>query len=303
MGATRLRVDIAFLAVIALAVGLLCMAGPAQADSDALKDALHDYATGKYEDALGKLRAYVQSNPDQQEVFAVLQEAENRVILRAMAKGGEHEQLIKYLLDKSQVAEGDGMADDAIKAKADAAVTTKDVAAQQRARTELRAAGGRAVPYLYGYLGSEDPNEVVGAILALRALNRSAVAALTETLNSDNPKIRGHAAVILGDIGDARAKPAVLNQAMSDTDVGAKAKAAGALEKLGGAKGSVAATYCHLGNRYYARDITVIRAFDSTKDMWRWDDGKLARYTVPSYLFPYQMAEECAADAMAVEPG
>ena len=303
MGAKRLRVDITFLAALALAIGLLAMPSPAHADAEALKNALHDYATGKYEDALTKLRAYVESNPDQEEVYAVIQEAENRVILRALAKGGEHERLIKYLLDKSKVAEGDGMDDDAIKAKADAAATTKDVAAQQRARSELRAAGARAVPHLYGYLGSEDPHQVVGAILALRALNRAAVAPLTEVLNSDNAKIRGHAATILGDIGDARAKPAVQNQAMNDGDVGAKGKAAAALEKLGGAKGSVADAYTALGNRFYSRDITVIRAFDSTKDMWRWEDGQLARYSVPSYLFPYQMAEECAADGLAVDPG
>ena len=45
-------------------------------------------------------------------------------------------------------------------------------------------------------------------------------------LQSDNAKIRGHAATILGDIGDMRAKPAVQNQAENDSDVSAKAKAA-----------------------------------------------------------------------------
>jgi HEAT repeat protein len=303
MGATRLRVDITFLAVLALAIGCLSISGTAYAGSDELKDALHDYATGNYEDALTKLRTYVEANPDQEEVYAVLAEAENRVILRAMAKGGEHERLIKYLLDKSKVVESDGMDDAAIKEKADAAVTTQAVADQQRARAELRAAGGRAVPHLYGYLASEDPNEVVGAILALRAINRAAVAALIEVLSSDDAKVRGHAATILGDIGDARAKAAVQHQAMNDADVNAKAKAAAALEKLGGAKASVASAFTWIGNRYYARDITVIRAFDSTKDMWRWEDGALVLYSVPSYLFPYQMAEECAADALAVEPG
>jgi len=304
MGATRLRVDIKFWASLALMVGVLSMAGTANADGDALKDALHAYATGKYDDALTKLRAYVESNPEDAEVYAILGETENRVILRALSKGGEHERLIKYLLAKSKPLEKEGMQDDAvIKAKADEAVTTKAVEVQQRARAELRAAGGRAVPHLYPYLGSEDPNLVVGAILALRALNRSAVVPLTEVLQSDNPKIRGHAATILGDIGDARAKPAVQNQSENDADVGAKAKAAAACEKLGGPKGSVADAYCYLGHRYYSRDVTVIAAFDSVKDMWRWTDGALARYDVASYLYPYQMAEECAVDALASDPG
>lgn len=302
MKATRLRVDIGLAVVTLLLVGALFVPVTARADGEALKDALQEYAKGNYGDALGKLRAYVESNPDDQEVYAVLLETENRVLLRALAEGGEHERLIKYLLSKAKPMEQEGMGDDEIKAKADEAVNSAQIDVQRRARVELRAAGERAVPHLVPYLTSESPDTAVNAILALRQLGPDAAVPLAEVLNSDNARARGYAATILGDIGDPRGAPAVHAAAEADADEGVKAKAAKAMERLGG-EGSAADAYVALGGRYYSRDVSVIAAFDDVKDMWRWEDGELARYDVPSYLYPYQMAEECAADALALDPG
>ncbi len=303
MGATRLRVDIGLVAACALFVAAIFMPTIAYAGQEDLKDALQEYAKGDYGAALPKLRAYVESNPDDSEVYAVLLETENRVLIRALAQGGEHERLIKYLLSKSKPMERDGLGDDEVKALVDEAVNSKDITVQRSARAKLRAAGERAVPHIYPYLASEDADTAVNAILALRQLHSDATGPLSECLASDNARVRAYAATVLGDIGDARGMPAVARVAGMDEDPGAQEKAAKALAKLGGNKGSVADAYVSLGNSFYSRDLNVVNGFDAMKDMWRWEDGGLVRYEVPAYLFPFQQAEECAADALAVDPG
>ncbi len=303
MKATRLRVDIGLVAACALLVGAIFMSANAFAGPEDLKDALHEYAKGDYDAALPKLRAYVQANPDDSEVYAVLLETENRVLIRALAQGGEHERLIKYLLDKSRPHESTALGDDEIEALVDEAVSSRDIAVQRSARMKLRRAGERAVPYIYPSLASEDADTAVNAILALRQLHGDAVVPLSECLNSDNARTRAYAATVLGDIGDPRALPAVARVAGMDDDPGAQEKAGKALAKLGGNKGSVADAYVALGNLYYSRDLSVVGDFGAMKDMWRWEGGALVRYEIPSYLYPYQQAEECASDALGVDSG
>jgi hypothetical protein len=46
----------------------------------------------------------------------------------------------------------------------------------------------------------------------------------------------------------------------------------------------------------------VVEGYENTRNLWRWEEGALVRYTVPAYLYPYQLAEECARDALALDP-
>ncbi|MDJ0523086.1 MAG: HEAT repeat domain-containing protein [Planctomycetota bacterium] len=303
MKATRLRVGIGLIAACALLAAVIFVPATAYAAPEDLKDALQDYATGKYDEALKKLRSYVESNPDDSEVYATLLETENRVLIRALAQGGEHERLIKYLLSKSKPMETDGLGDDEIKALVDEAVNSKDITVQRSARVKLRAAGDRAVPHLYPFLASENADTAVNAILALRQLHSDAAEALSECLQSDSARVRAYAATVLGDIGDARALPAVARVAALDDDPGAQEKAGKALAKLGGRSGSVADAYVALGNMYYSRDLSVVEGFDAVKNMWRWEEGGLVRYEAPSYLYPFLQAEECASDALDLDSG
>ena len=55
-----------------------------------LKSALDDYAAGRYEDALKKLREYVASNPEDEEIFAVLRDADEKLLIEILTQQGEH---------------------------------------------------------------------------------------------------------------------------------------------------------------------------------------------------------------------
>ncbi len=302
MKANRLRV----VRGLAFAIALGFVAGgvaprAAHADGEDLKSALDDYAAGRPEEALTKLQAYVASNPEQSEVYNVVRDVEQLLLLNAMAKGGEHERLIKYLLRHSQPPREDTARDeDAIRAAVGKAVESTDFAERHAAALSLRAAGARAVPYLVPHLASEDSAIVTNAILALRQVYTDGTLPLVEALESDNPRVRAYVASVLGHIADDRARPA-LQRALGDADENVRAKAQGALVGLGGAKGSAADAYVELGRRYYSEEPGTVRAFADTMDIWRWDDGALVRYEVPAWLYGAQMAEEAAADALALD--
>ena len=65
---------------------------------------------------------------------------------------------------------------------------------------------------------------------------------------------------------------------------------------------SAANAYTRLGERFYANDSTVVMDFGDTRTLWRWErrPGPLQR---PAYLYPYQMAEQLALDALEIDPG
>lgn len=303
MGATRLRVVHGLaLAIVLSFVGSAFWPGTAWAEGDDLRAALDDYAAGRADEALDKLRAYVAGNPEQEEVYNIIRDVEQSLLLNAMAKGGEHEQLIKYLLRQSQPVEQGRLNDeDAIRDLVAQAVESSDFDARRSAAMSLRNAGARAVPHLVPHLASEDAAVVVNAILALRQIYTDATLPLVEALASDNARVRMYVASVLGHIADDRAKPA-LQHALTDEDESVRAKAQGALAAMGGASGTAADAYAALGRRYYAREPGTVRAFADTMDVWRWEDGALARYEVAAWLYGAQMAEECAADALAIDP-
>lgn len=298
MKATRLRVSFAATVALALFV-MVCAPNMVSADPSDLQSALDDYAAGRPDQALEKLRAYVQGNPSNEEVYGILRDVEETLLLNAMAKGGEHERYIKYLLGKASPPDAGGMDDDAIKAKVKEAVESSDVDARIAARIALRAAGELAVPHLVGYLSSTDAATVVNAILALQQIHSDATVPLIEALGSDDANTRGYAAAVLGQIGDKRAGPALL-AASGDEDAGVATKASEAAGKVG-AFGSASDAYVAMGNRYYDDEQDIVRAYNPTMNMWRWEDGGLARYAVPAYLYANQQAEEHAADALAAD--
>lgn len=304
MKAARLRALFLALTSVATLAGAFTSARPALADGETLKEAIQAYKEDRYEDALAKLREYVAGNPQDEEVYALLREVDERVLLKAMAKQGDHEKLMKYLLSKARPAPAEQAAGtEWIKGKVDEAVTAPEFDVRRRAAMQLRVAGELAVPFVVPYLGNAEAATVVTAWQALHFLGDDATLPLCEVLASDDARTRAHAAAALGQTGDPRAAAALQRLVETDGDPGVKEKAAQALAKVGGGGGSAADLYVRVGERYYARDAAVLEGFENLRNVWRWEEGALARYEVPAYLYPYQLAEECANDALALNPG
>jgi HEAT repeat protein len=306
MKAPRLRAGLVLLGIFVLLGGILGSA-PAVADGEDLTAALEDYAAGRYEVALEKLRTYVANNPGDDEVYAILRDVDEKVLLRVLAKQGEHERLMKYLLDKARPgARQTRMDPDEIQELVESAVNDESLDVRRKAGVRLAVAGPLAVPYLQPYLARSDAAVVVNTMFALHRLGSSAVPPLVAVLDSDNVRVRGNAAAVLGDLRAPLAVPALLRMQAGDEDEGVRGKAAAALAKISGGltlPSTAANAYWSLGERFYSLDPTVVMDFGALRAMWKWEDGQLVRYTLPAYLFGYQMAEQMAYDALALEPG
>lgn len=303
MKATGLRWMTGFVAGAALVVGAAVASPTASADGSALKSAFDDYAAGKLEDALKKLQEYVASNPGDDEVYAVLRDVDEQVKLRALSAGGDHEKLIRYLLDKARpVVEARKRDPDAIKALVEQALTG-EVDARKKAGWELAAKNGDyAVPYLLPALGDNDPAKVVNAIFALHYIGSEAVLPLTQAMATDDARLRGYVAVVLGDIRDPRALPALRRAVEKDADDSVKAKAAASIQKIrpDGATMSAADSYVRFGERYLANDPSVLAELDQVHNLWKWEGG-LTRYEVPAPMLGALLAEQSAADALKLD--
>ena len=309
MRATGLRRVCGLVAGTALVAGCLLTtpfgARSAQADEGALKSALDDYAAGKYEDALKKLQEYVQANPGDEEVYAVLRGVDDKVKLRALAAGGDHERLMRYLLDKAKpTVEAKKRDADGIKKLVDEALSG-EIDVRRRASLELGTrSGDYAVPYLLPHLADADAEKVVNTIFAFHSIGGEAVLPLAEAMGTADARQRGYIVVVLGDIGDVRALPVLRRAAEKDADDNVKAKATAAIAKIGPAGGSMSAadSYVRMGNRYYSNDPSVITEVDQVHNIWKWEGDALVRYEVAASLFGAELAEMHAVDALAIDP-
>lgn len=306
MKAPRLRAGLVLFVGVAAVLGSTFGLRVAVADEQDLETALSDYAAGRNEEALAKLREYVEGNPGDEEVLAVLRRADERVLLRVLSMGNEHERLLKYLLDKSRAPARDSAMDDAeIQALVKTATEEDSLDRRHSAAVRLRAAGELAVPYLYPYLGADAAAQVVNAMFALERLGLDGVHPLAEVLESDDATIRRTAAAVLGNLREPQAVPALLRLKETDDNEGVRASAIEALRKIGQNRATTIAAanaFTRLGERYYSNDPTIVLGFDQTRNMWRWQDGQLVRVEVPAYLYPYQMAEQMAVDALTLDP-
>ncbi|HVG93375.1 MAG TPA: HEAT repeat domain-containing protein, partial [Planctomycetota bacterium] len=305
MKATGLRRVMGFVACAALISSALIAAPRASADEADLKSAFDDYAAGRYEDALKKLQTYVASNPGDDEVYRVLRQVDERVKLKALAAGGEHERHLRYLLDKARPAIEQRRRDpETIKELVDQ-VLSPELDVRRRASLELATkSGDYAVPYLLPHLASQDVEKVVNAIFALHAIGGEAVLPLTEALQTTDARLRGYTAVVLGDIRDPRALPMLRRVMETDEDADVKAKASAAVQKIRpiGAAASASESFVRIGQRYYANDPSVISEPDQVHNLWRWESDALARYEVPAALFGYQLAQMQAVYALRLQP-
>lgn len=304
MKATGLRIVTGIAAGVALVAGALFMSPPAHADEAGLKAAFDDYAAGRMEDALKKLQEYVAANPGDDEVYRVLRVVDERVKIKALTAGGEHERLMRYLLEKAKpVVDARQRDPEMIKGLVEKSLSG-DIDVRRRANLDLAArSGDYAVPYLLPALGDADPEKVVNAIFALQYIGSEAVQPLCAALSSPDARLRGYICAVLGDIKDKRALPYLRRAAEKDADEGVKAKANAAIVKVGPGAGAVSAaeSFVRVGNLYYANDAAVLAEADEVHNLWRFEGDALVRYEVAGALLPYQLAQLHAWEALELQ--
>jgi hypothetical protein len=212
--------------------------------------------------------------------------------------------MMKYLLDKAKpVVEARKRDPEQIKALVDKAING-EFDAQRKADMELAArSGDYAVPYLLPALGDPDTKKVTAAIFALHYIGGEAVLPLAAAMDSGDARLRGYAAVVLGDLRDPRGLPALRRAVERDADEGVKAKAAESIRKIrGDGVEQAVVSYTRLGQRYFEHNPGAISEPDQVHNLWRWEGEGLVRLEVPAGLWPYALAEQHAHAALKLQP-
>ncbi len=305
-----------------LAGGLIVsLSGVVQAEDRGRIDSLFEQAKdnwerGHTEQAAQLLKTLLAEDPSHETAYDLLRKAEYQMFLELLKQGGDAKLVAKELLRLAALGEQEKVKDEgAIRILVDKAIHGETYADREEAVRMLVAKHGEySVPYLYHYLGSNDTDERVYAILALSELGSEAVLPLVEALNSDDFKVQQNAALVLQKLGDLRAIGGLASLAAHAENAAVKDAAMQAMmglaTKCGGCRGGCgcqgesgemtpAGSYIMLAAKYYRRDAAVIRNYDDSYVIWSWKDGKLASRETPRNLYHLELAEEACYDALA----
>lgn len=198
---------------------------------------------------------------------------------------------------------------DYIRDKARIAELIKDLTAGEFDRMwiaiyQLKGAGQHAVPQLFEKLKTGNRDDCSAVTMALIAAGPSVVLPLAETLKIDDAEIEQEIIFILGQIGDARALPALAATAASATNEAVNTEAAKAVRAIAGDAGAKSAPiyYLEQAQAYYQKRFEVLQRPAEDYIIWTWDNEarNVAGRQVPEYAFYLEMAEKFCYDAIAI---
>jgi HEAT repeat protein len=312
MGIAGRRVSVAASLVVGLAAGL---AGGRAYAQDASKihqlyeEGVKALESQNYEAALAKFKAMFQEDPSQAQVIDLIRTTESKHFWRMMSKGGEYEMAAKRLLSLGHQGMVERSRDpEAIRPLVDKAVGAPDLLDRRAATRELASKHGQfAVPFLVKYLGSNDTDERVHAIMVLESIGIEAVLPLVEVLHSPDALVRQNAVVVLRRLVDPRAYP-ILNYLAQSKDqpeqVRAAASAAVAsLADVAGVKGmKPEEAFLQVARGYYRKAPEVLRDLGGTYTLWKWEEGQLKSQDVPRLMYHLRLAEKACDMAVAANP-
>lgn len=266
----------------------------------AFKEGVDLLKRGQLEQANAKFRSVLAANPSSDDAYSLVRSTDGKVFLEMLKAKGDSAQVAERLLNLSHKAETEKSRDEAaIRALVSTAISSSDVMAASDAADALASKHGEyAVPYVVGHLGSVDVNTRAAAVMVLRRIGADAVLPLAASLGSGNDLQAQNTAKVLASIGDERAVPALLRAAK-----GGNAEAGKTAQALGAKATDAAAAYLDLAAKYFTGDTAVLREYDKSSAVWSMADGKLTATDVARFLYPYELAEQAAYDALAVSPG
>ncbi len=270
----------------------------------------------KYDDAAAEVEAAMRLNPSSAELVELRDQIGEATMVQ-MLNNPKLRDKVRAIL---QIAEQETLrkrTDPAEIQKLIKDLDSEDFAVYWKAITEFIVIGDYAVPYLLETLVAPEPTRAgTLAIVALTRMGKKAVLPLIEALKSDNVNVVGHAADILGNIGDIRAL-AALKSLSEEPDLNSvlRGRAAQAAAKIAGKDSKqlapAAQQYLELAEMYYRGDYKVVGYLvDPVMFVWRWEEGpaaktipeKLRHYAAPRYMFNLIMAANACYAGLDANP-
>src|SRR5262245_21208963 len=270
-------------AVVVFGGGALAFAQDSAAST--LKECIALLKQGKTKEADEKFRAVLAADPSSQDAYSLVKSTDYQVFLEMLKAGGDAEQVAKRLLSLSSEVEIERSQDPAaIKALVDTAINAPALDEREIAARKLAGAHGQyAVPDLVAHLGSNDIDVRANAILALTKIGSDAVLPLAASIGMGNDTQKANTVKLLQRIGDERSEPAIA--------------------KATGDKMAAAQKYMAMSKKYFHGDQMTVKAFDRSFSIWSVKDGALVHRDVARFVYNYELAEQCAFDALALDFG
>jgi HEAT repeat protein len=269
------------------------------------------YKKGKYPEASSKFEEAFQMKPSSDQVYAYLQRAGMDMLGKMMNDPDRKIQDIARRL--AELAKpGDPFREGkAVVLKYIEELKSEDHAIWRNAFWHLKNIGPWSVRFLMSALADQQQDKYRSRVMLLfTEMGVDCSLGVVEALDSKNPFVRQNAAIVLGNIKDERAIPA-LKRVSEDANEPAEVKkfANEALLKIIRGKDSsqwkkATDYYYELATKYYYSHSSVIHSFQRHYLIWKWDAEKdvLTERKVARMSYNEQLAEEALYDLLTLDP-
>ena len=269
------------------------------------------YKKGKYPEASSKFEEAFQMKPSSDQVYAYLQRAGMDMLGKMMNDPDRKIQDIARRL--AELAKpGDPFREGkAVVLKYIEELKSEDHAIWRNAFWHLKNIGPWSVRFLMSALADAQQDKYRSRVMLLfTEMGVDCSLGVVEALDSKNPFVRQNAAIVLGNIKDERAIPA-LKRVSEDANEPAEVKkfANEALLKIIRGKDSsqwkkATDYYYELATKYYYSHSSVIHSFQRHYLIWKWDAEKdvLTERKVARMSYNEQLAEEALYDLLTLDP-
>ncbi len=269
------------------------------------------YKRGKYQEASSKFEEAFQMQPSSDAVYAFMKRVGDDMVARMMNDPDRKIQDIgRRIYELAKPGEPLRMGKETV------LKYVKDLEAAEHetwrlAFWHLKNIGPWAVRFVMPALANDKNDQLRSrVILLLTEMGTDASLAVVEALDSKNAFLRQQAAIVLGNVKDERAIPA-LRRVTEDAQENAEVKkfANEALRKIIRSKDAAQwrkATdyYYELAMKYYYSHSSVIHYWNRAYLIWKWDPAKdvLTERRVARMAFNEQLAEEALYDLIDLDP-
>jgi HEAT repeat protein len=276
-----------------------------------LQEGTELYKRGKYPEASSKFEEAFQMQPSSDQVYAFIKRAGEDMIHRMMSDDDRKIQdIARRLMELAKPGEPlrEGKA---VVLKYIEDLKSSDHTVWRNAFWHLKNFGPWSVRFFIGALGDEQQDQFRSRVmLLLTEMGVDASLAVVEVLDAKSEFARQNAAIVLGNVKDERAIPALKRLAESANEsANVKKFADEALRKIVRGKDSASlrkATdyYYELAMKYYYSHSTVILSFQRHYLIWKWDAERdvLTERKVARMSYNEQLAEEALYDLLELDP-
>jgi HEAT repeat protein len=270
------------------------------------------YKRGKYQEASSKFEEAFQMQPSSDAVYAFMKRVGEDMIARMMNDPDRKIQDIgRRIYELAKPGEPLRMGKETVQKY------VKDLESANHeewrlAFWHLKNIGPWAVRFVIPALANNQNDQLRSrVILLLTEMGTDASLAVVEALDSKNAFLRAQAAIVLGNVKDERAIPALrrLTEDPAETDAQVKKFANEALRKIIRSKESAqwrktTDYYYELAMKYYYSHSSVIHYWNRAYLFWKWDVEKdtLTERPVARMAYNEQLAEEALYDLLEIDP-